>query len=195
MLNYIKPISNKYYQLNQFIKAPSLRVIDEEGTQLGVLSTPDALSKARAANLDLVVVAEKADPPVAKIIDFQKFKYQQAKKERSGQVKSKTTQTKDIRFTPFMAKGDFDTRILRCKEFLQGGYRVKIVVKFVGRQLAKKDFGSKVMFDAIAALSQVGSVEQEPKWQGKLFVAQLKPKSSQITTDKQKEPNKNEDQN
>ncbi len=134
--------------------------------------------KAQEANLDLVVVAEKADPPVAKIIDFQKFKYQQAKKEKSGLVKSKSTQTKEIRFTPFMAKGDFQTRIDRCEEFLADGYRVKLVVKFVGRQLSRKDFGSKVMFDAIQTLADLASVEQEPKWQGKLFIAQIKPKKS-----------------
>lgn len=178
MPNYKKPISSKYYQLNQYIKFPQLRVIDEEGNQLGVLSTQEALTKAQSVGLDLVVVAEKADPPVAKVIDFQKFKYQQTKKEKSGQVKSKASKTKDIRFTPFMAKGDFDTRIERIKEFFEDGYRVKIVVKFVGRQLGRKDFGSKVMFDAIKVLEDISTVEQEPKWQGKLFIAQLKPKKA-----------------
>jgi translation initiation factor IF-3 len=137
------------------------------------------------------VVAEKAEPPVAKIIDFQKFKYQQAKKEKSGLVKSKSTQTKEIRFTPFMAKGDFQNRIDRSTEFLSSGYRIKLVVKFVGRQLSRKDFGSKVMFDAIQALNEFGTVEQEPKWQGKLFIAQIKPKKA--TANKTNEDQQNQD--
>lgn len=91
-----------------------------------------------------------------------------------------------------MAQGDFQNRIGRIKEFLEGGYRAKIVVKFVGRQLSKKDFGSKVMFDAIEALAEDATLEQEPKWQGKLFVAQLKPKKTTKTDDNQ-DQNQNKD--
>lgn len=165
----------KYYPINQFIKAQSLRVLDETGQSLGVLPTSEALSKARTANLDLVVITENATPPVAKIIDFQKFKYQQNKKERSGATRSKATSTKELRFTPFMAQNDFQVRLDRAAEFLNGGYRVKLVVKFVGRQITRKEFGEKMMQDAISKLADISAVDQEPKWQGKFYFVQLKP--------------------
>jgi len=123
----------------------------------------------------LVVVSEKAQPPVAKIIDFQKFKYQQAKKERSGAVKQKAADTKEVRFTPFMAANDFANRQDRARQFLADGYRVKIVVKFQGRQITRKEFGIGQMDKAIQALSSVSQVDQAPKWQGKIYFAQLKP--------------------
>ncbi len=169
----------KYYPLNQFIKVPQLRVLDEAGKQLGILPTPEALSKARAANLDLVVITENAKPPVAKIIDFQKFKYQQSKKERSGAVKSKATSTKEVRFTPFMAANDFQIRLNRASEFLTDGYRVKLVVKFQGRQITRKEFGENMMVEAIKKLSNISQVDQAPKWQGKLYLVQLKPTKPQ----------------
>ncbi len=146
------------------------------GQQIGVLSTPDALQQARNAGLDLVVVSENAVPPVAKIIDFKKFKYQQSKKERAGAAKTKLTSVKEVRLTPFMAQGDFNNRVDRTKEFLQAGHKVKLVVKFVGRQITRKEFGIKQMEDAFTALSKVGVPEGEPKWQGKLYIAQIRPK-------------------
>lgn len=149
--------------------------MDETGQSLGVLPTSEALSKARAASLDLVVITENAKPPVAKIIDFQKFKYQQNKKERSGATKSKATSTKELRFTPFMATNDFQVRLDRAAEFLALGYRVKLVVKFVGRQITRKEFGEKMMADAVAQLSNISTVDQAPKWQGKFYFVQLKP--------------------
>lgn len=159
-------------------------MIDETGKQIGVIDTRDALVRAQAAHLDLVVVSENANPPVAKIIHFQKFKYQESKKLRSGTAKN--VETKEVRFTPFMAANDFNTRVERAKEFLADGHRVKLVVKFVGRQITRKEFGVSQMDQAIAALSVNGTPDSPPKWQGKIYVTQLKPL---------KQPKKNEKQN
>lgn len=167
--------NRKYYQINQYIKSPELRVIAQDGSQLGVMRTSEALARAQDEGVDLVVVTEKAVPPVAKIIDFQKFKYQQTKKEKAGAVKQKASDTKEIRFTPFMAQNDFDMRMERSKEFLAGGYRLKLVVKFSGRQLAHREFGPQMVQKAVDRLADVAKIDQEPKWQGKFFFVQLKP--------------------
>lgn len=139
------------------------------------MKTSEALARAQEDGVDLVVVTEKAVPPVAKIIDFQKFKYQQNKKEKAGAVKQKASDTKEVRFTPFIAQNDFDIRIEKSKEFLAGGYRVKVVVKFTGRQMARREFGVQLVNRAVTALSEVAKIDQEPKWQGKMYFVQLKP--------------------
>lgn len=130
----------KFYNLNQYIRAEKVRIIDEKGKQIGVIPTQEALFKARQRGLDLVEVAPKADPPVCKIIDFKKFKYKEAKKARAGKKKKKQG-LKGIRFTPFIAKKDFEVRVGRAQEFLSEGYKVKLTVKFVGRQITRRQFG------------------------------------------------------
>jgi len=150
------------------------------------MTREDALRLAHEKGVDLIVVAEKADPPVAKIIDFSKFKYQQSKKTRSGTTKTKATDVKEVRFTPFMAENDFNTRLERVREFLNDGHKVKLVVKFVGRQITRKEFGIKQMDKAITSLADVSKLEGEPKWMGKLYAAQIKP-----TAKPKNEKNKN----
>ncbi len=139
------------------------------------MTKDQALKLAQEKGADLILVAEKADPPVAKIIDFSKFKYQQSKKTRSGITKTKATNVKEVRFTPFIAENDFQTRIERAREFLESGHPVKLVVKFVGRQITRKEFGIKQLEKATTALANIARVESEPKWQGKLYFTQLKP--------------------
>jgi len=161
-----------------------LRVIKDGGEQLGVMSRDKALALAKEQGLDLILVAEKANPPVAKIIDFSKFKYQQSKKTKSGTTKTKATNVKEVRFTPFMAENDFNTRLERAREFLADGHKVKLVVKFTGRQITRKEFGISQMDKAVQSLSDISKLEQDPKWLGKLYVGQIKP-TKQIKKDEQ----------
>ncbi len=170
-----KPKIKKFYQVNQYIKSPKLRVVDEKATQIGVLSLKEALDLAEERGLDLVEVAPKAVPPVAKIIDFAKFKYQLKQKLSSGAKKSKAQDIKEIRFTPFIAENDYSIRIKKALEFLEDGDKVKLVVKFVGRQITRKDFGKALMKKAIKALSEESTVEREPAFQGKLLISTLNP--------------------
>lgn len=165
----------RFYRLNQYIQAPSLRVLDEKGVQLGVMSRDEALFRARQAGLDLVEVAPEAKPPVCKIIDFKKFKYQEDKKQKAGQKKAKASETKEIRFTPFIAKNDFDIRLKRAREFLGEGDKVRLTVKFMGRQITKKQFGYELLNKALTNLKDLAVVEVEPKWQGRLLMMVLKP--------------------
>ncbi len=165
----------KYYRINQNIRYPEVRVIDEEGKQLGVMPTKEALERAVALGLDLVEITEKAKPPIVKIIGFQKFKYQEEKKVHSGSAKG-GQETKEIRLKPFMAENDMMVKVRQAEKFLKGGDRVKLVVKFQGRQITKKDFGEKLMATVIERLSEVSTLVEAPKFMGKLLIAQIKPK-------------------
>ena len=167
----------KFYRINQYIKYPEVRVIDETGQQVGLMSSADALKLAQEKELDLVEITAKAKPPIVKIIDFSKFKYLESKKDRAGQNRS-TQDTKEVRFSPFMAENDIKIRLKKAEKFLKTGDKVKLVVKFTGRQISKKDFGDKVMSYALQELSSVAELIQEPKLIGKLLIAQIKPKKN-----------------
>lgn len=140
-----------------------------------MIKLDEALFKARQQNLDLVEVAEKAKPPVCKIIDFKKFKYQESKKEQAGKRKNKQQNVKEFRFTPFIAQNDFEMRVKRAKKTLEGENKVKLTVKFVGRQMTRKEFGQNLLVKAIDQLKEISVVETAPKWQGRLLSTVLKP--------------------
>ena len=166
---------SKYYKINQNIRYPEVRVLDQEGQQLGIMPTQDALAKALALGLDLVEVTDKATPPIVKMIDFQKFRYQEDKKEKSGSAKA-NQDTKELRFKPFMAPNDISVRLKQAEKFLKAGDRVKLVVKFQGREITKKEFGEKVMTQALQGLAEISTIVEQPKFMGKLLIAQVKPK-------------------
>lgn len=175
----------KFYQLNHYIKSPELRVIGENGEQIGILKKEEALDRAKAAGLDLVVVAENAKPPVAKIIEFVKFRYQQKQKDALGRKKAKSVEIKEIRFTPFIAEGDYNQRIIKARKFLEGRDKVRLTVKFVGRQITRKQFGERLLEKAITELGDIAKVEFNPRLQGKLLYTQLQPTGKGKKNEKQ----------
>lgn len=140
-----------------------------------MLSKEEALREAVARGLDLVEIAPMAKPPVAKIIDFKKFKYIEAKKDREGSKKSGKVELKEIRFTPFIAAGDFGSRIERMKEILGDGDRVKIVVKFTGRQITKVEFGHDLIKKIMSQLEGIATADGVAKLQGKQLFLILNP--------------------
>jgi len=164
-----------FYRVNERIGAPTLRVLDTEGKQIGVLSRQDALLKARELELDLVEVAPKAQPPVARIIDFKKFLYQQEKKKREEKRKSRASETKEVRLGPFMNEHDLSVMIRRAKEFLEDGDKVRAVVKFAGRQITHPEFGKEVMNKFIHSVSQISKVERDPHFEGRQLVVIIVP--------------------
>lgn len=125
----------------------------------------------------MVEVAPNAKPPVAKIIDFKKFLYLQNKKEKEARKKSGRVELKEIRLTPFMAKGDLDNRIEKAREYLEDGDRIKFVVKFVGRQITKKEFGFDVLSRIMTSIEDLATAEGEPKFQGKQLYMNVTPKT------------------
>lgn len=168
----------RYFKLNHQITAPEVRLIDEEGKLIGVVPIAEAQAKSAEAELDLVEIAPKAQPPVVKIIDFAKFKYMEAKKEALAKKKTRETELKEVRFSPFIGEGDFDTRIKRAKEFLKRGDLVKVTVKFKGRQMAHQEFGPKLMEKILIALEGVGEKERDFKQMGLQFTGVVKPAKS-----------------
>jgi len=164
-----------FIKINQFIPAPELRVLDEQGKQVGVMSKSAALQKAAEYGVDLVEIAPKANPPVAKLIDFAKFKYQLAQKAQEEKKKAKISEIKELRFTPVIAQGDFDNRVRRAKEFLADGDKVRFVVKFIGRQITRKDLGERILTRAIESVSDISIVEIPFKQIGKIMMTQVTP--------------------
>lgn len=139
------------------------------------MSKRDALALAQQSGKDLVLVGPNAKPPVAKIVNFSNFKYQQQKKEGAGKKKAKSVELKEVRLTPFIAENDLNTRVNKAREFLEDGDRVKIVIKFIGRQITRKEFGFEVLNKVTEMLKDIAVLDQEAKMMGKLLVATLKP--------------------
>jgi len=183
--------TRKFYRINERIFASSLRVLDPEGKQVGVLSRFDALQKARDLGVDLVEIAPMASPPVAKIIDFKKFLYQEAKKKNEEKKRSKVSETKEIRLGPFMSENDLQVMIRRGKVFLENNDKVRLIVKFIGRQIAHPEFGKEIMQKAINALSGISKIERDPHFEGKQLIAILSPeKKANKKEEKNEESNK-----
>lgn len=170
-----KPDPRFLYKTNDRIAAPTVRVLDSEGKMVGILSRIEALGKARSLGLDLVEIAGKASPPVVKLIDFKKFLYQQEKKKREEKRKSKVSETKEVRLGPFMDDHDLNVRVGRARIFLQNGDKVRLVVRFKGRQITHPEFGQQVLQKSFDLLANVSKVDKEPRFEGKQLVAILTP--------------------
>ena len=152
-----------------------MRVLDKDGKQIGVLSKYEALKKAREDGMDLVEIAPSATPPVAKIIDFNKFVYQEEKKKKEERKKAKTSETKELRLGPFMDDHDLMVVVRRAREFLGDGNKVKFVVKFAGRQITHPEFGEKTLGRVIDELSDISKIEREKHFEGRQLISILSP--------------------
>lgn len=176
-----------FYRVNERIFAHTLRVLDGSGKQIGVLSKFEAIKKAREAGLDLVEIAPNAKPPVAKIIDFKKFLYQQEKKKREEKKKSKVSQTKEIRLGPFMNNHDINVMVKRGREFLEDNDKVRLVVRFRGREITHPEFGKGVLNKVVDALYDISKMEREPRFEGKQLITIISPVKKKGETDENKE--------
>lgn len=167
--------SSLYWRINEDIRSPEVRVIGSDGKQLGVMKTSEAIAEARKANLTLVEIVPKAKPPVAKIVEFGKFRYKEEKKLKERQKKAKSGELKELRFSPFIAEKDYQTRFLRVKEFLADKNKVKVVVVFMGRQMGSKDFGYGLIRRIIQDLGDSIAIDMEPKFLGRHLVTIISP--------------------
>ena len=141
-------------------------MIDPEGQSLGILTKNEALEKAKEFELDLIEIAPQADPPVARIFDFQKFRYEESKKDR-GSKKSSEGGLKELWLSPRIAEHDLQVRLDRTREFLDQGYKVKLTVKFKGREMTHPELGHKVLQSALIFLGKHAAVEREPRFEGR----------------------------
>lgn len=166
--------TNLYWNTDFRIPARELRVIGSDGKQLGVLTKEAAIEAAKKEGLTLVEIAPNAKPPVAKIVDFGKFRYQEEKKLRKGS-KTKGGDLKEIRFSPFIAENDYVTRLNRVKEFLADKNKVRPVVVFKGPQLRSKQFGYDLLARIVNELGESIVVDMEPKFLGKHLMMVISP--------------------
>ena len=160
---------------NHQIKAPELRVLDERGENLGVMSTSDALNRAHMEDKDLILVTAQAQPPVAKIIEISKYKYQAQQKVAESRKHSKSQDTKEMQFKPFMGEADLQYRLKRVIEFLEDGDKVKPYVRFKGRQMTKKEFGFDIMKKIADATADIARIESPARFMGQKIEMLLVP--------------------
>jgi translation initiation factor IF-3 len=158
----------KHY-INNRIRANEVRLINQDGENLGVIETKNALKMAREQDLDLVLITEKANPPVAKILDYTKFLYIERKKQSAAKTKSSKSETKEFVIGPAIGEGDLDIRIERTREFIEEGNRVKWTVRLRGRERAHPEVGMEKLEKAVKMLSDVARVEEEPKFKGPMI--------------------------
>jgi translation initiation factor IF-3 len=163
-------------RINREIRAASVRVIDMEGKQLGVISLTDALAEAVKAGLDLVEVSPTAEPPVCRIMDYGKFRYQQSKKVQVSKKSQTVIQVKEIRLRPKTEEHDLEVKIKHVRKFLDQHNKVKISMMFRGREIAYTDIGRKIMEDIKNTLAAECVIDQQPKLEGRNMIMIISPK-------------------
>lgn len=156
--------------INEQIRDREIRLIGEDGEQLGIMSARDAMKLAREANLDLVKIAPMAKPPVCKIIDYGKYRYEQARREKEARKKQKTIEVKEIRLSPNIDTNDLNTKVNQARKFVSGGNKVKVAVRFRGRELAHTAVGKTILEDFAQKLSDIAVIDKPAKLEGKSMV-------------------------
>lgn len=167
----------KDMMVNDGIRARELRLIDQNGEQLGVKSKVEALQIAERANLDVVLVAPNAKPPVARIMDYGKYRFEQQKKDREARKKQKVINIKEVRLSPTIDVNDFNTKLRNARKFLEKGDKVKASIRFKGRAITHKEIGQKVLDRLAEETADLASVEQKPKMDGRSMFLVLAPKN------------------
>ncbi|WP_300455546.1 translation initiation factor IF-3 [Accumulibacter sp.] len=165
----------KAQRVNHEINAPEVRLVGEEGEQLGVMSVRAALSLAEEAGLDLVEIAPMAQPPVCRIVDFGKFKYQEQKRQHEAKLKQKQVQVKEVKFRPGTDENDYQIKLRNMTRFLDEEDKVKVTLRFRGREMAHQDIGMRQIERIRADLQDLAVVEQMPKMEGRQMVMVLTP--------------------
>jgi len=162
--------------VNHEIKAREVRLIGADGKQLGVMPLREALRYAQEANLDLVKIASNAKPPVCKVMDFGKYKYEQSKREKEARKNQKVINVKEIRMNPTIDEHDFQVRLKNTLKFLQEGNKVKVSIRFRGRQMAHTKLGEEVLNKMAENIKEYGIVERMPKMEGRSMIMILSPR-------------------
>ena len=163
--------------VNEGIRARELRLISDNGDQLGVKTKQEALKMAEDANLDLVLVAPKAKPPVATIMDYGKYRFELQKKQREARKKQKVVNIKEVRLSPTIDTNDFNTKMKNARKFLSKGDKVKVSIRFKGRAITHKDIGRDVLNRFAEATEDVATVESKAKMDGRSMFLMLAPKT------------------
>ena len=153
--------------INDQIRAKEVRLIGEDGEQLGIVPIADALSKADEAGQDLVLIAPSAKPPVCKIIDFGKYRYELARRDKEAKKKQKTIEIKEVRLSPNIDANDLNTKMAAARKFLEKGNKVKVTLRFRGREMAHMNQSKHILDDFAEKLSEIAVIEKAPKVEGR----------------------------
>ncbi|MTA09605.1 MAG: translation initiation factor IF-3 [Actinobacteria bacterium] len=169
---------------NERIRAREVRVIGPDGAQLGIKTVPDALALAREIDLDLVEVAPLANPPVCRIMDYGKFRYEESQRAREARKKTAHVTVKEVKFRPKIGRGDFDTKVRHVQGFLAEGHKVKVSLQFRGREMAHPELGSKILDEVIEKILSVGKVETQARLEGRSMTMVLVPDKKPVKKEK-----------
>ena len=162
--------------MNEDIRAQEVRLIDETGQNVGVVATADALARATQAGLDLVEISPDANPPVAKILDYGKFKYQEQKKAAEARKRQKIVEIKEIKMRPSIDDHDYDVKMRAIARFFDEGDKVKVTLRFRGREMAHQEIGTKLLDKIKSDVAELAKVESEPRMEGRQMVMVLAPR-------------------
>ena len=173
------------HQINDEIRDREVRLISDTGEQLGIMSAREALAKAEEANLDLVKISPTANPPVCKLMDYGKFKFEQAKREKEARKNQRVVEIKEVRMSPGIDVNDFNVKLRNAQKFLAEGNRVKVTVRFRGREMAHTDIGRKLLLKFAEDCGEVAVMDKEPKLEGRhmnFFLSQKVSKDAKEAT-------------
>ncbi len=174
-------ISNKGHQINEEIRDREVRLVSATGEQLGIMSAREALEKAMEADLDLVKISPTANPPVCKLMDYGKYKFEQTKREKEAKKSQRVVEIKEVRMSPSIDVNDFNVKLRNAQKFLSEGNRVKVTVRFRGREMAHTDIGKNLLVRFAAECSEVATLDKEPKLDGRHMSIFLSPKIAKET--------------
>ncbi|NBB97205.1 MAG: translation initiation factor IF-3 [Alphaproteobacteria bacterium] len=163
-------------RVNERIRAPEIRLIGAEGENLGVVKPPQAMMLAEEAGLDLVEISPNATPPVCKIMDFGKFKYEQQKREAEARKKQHVIEIKEVKFRPNTDTHDYDVKMRNVLRFLEGGDKVKVTLRFRGREMAHQSLGAELLNRVATDVEDIGKVENMPKMEGRQMIMMIAPR-------------------
>ncbi|HWY18024.1 MAG TPA: translation initiation factor IF-3 [Solirubrobacteraceae bacterium] len=170
-----RPPERDQTRVNERIRVPEVRVIDDEGSQIGVMKTPDALAFAQERDLDLVEVAPEARPPVCRVLDYSKYKYEQAQKLKQARKHQQQITVREIKFRPKIAQHDYDTKKHHVERFLRHKDKVKVTIMFRGREVTHPERGTAILDRLAEELSELGVVEQRPMQEGRNMTMMMAP--------------------
>lgn len=159
--------------MNEQIRDPEIRVVGENGEQLGIMSSAEALNKAREMGLDLIKIAPNAKPPVCKIVDYGKYRYEQIRKEKDAKKKQKVTEVKEIRLSPNIDVNDLNTKANQARKFITKGDKVKVTLRFRGREMAHVNTGREIIDGFVEKLSDCATVDKPAKMEGRSLIVIL----------------------
>ena len=171
-------------QINDDIQVKEVRVIGSDGEQIGILKTDEAREIAYEKGMDLVLISPQAEPPVCRIMDYGKYRFEQAKREKEARRNQHVIEVKEIRMSPGIGENDFNTKLKNGQKFLQGGDRLKVTIRFRGREMAHTNIGEQLLRDFAAKCADIANLDKQPKLEGRNMSMFLSPKAQNTNNKK-----------